>query len=139
MINNTTEHILALPRPVKHLLVLGVDALLASFKDEPIFSMTIPGKLQPYLSAGKPILAMINGEGARVVGESAYGLTCSASNSQSLADAVLRLSAMSSEKREDMGMKGLEYSKREFDRSNLISKLELMFDKLIITQPSNEV
>jgi hypothetical protein len=46
---------------------------------------------------------------------------------------------MSSEKREDMGMKGLEYSKREFDRSNLISKLELMFDQLIITQPSNEV
>ena len=30
MINNTTEHILALPRPVKLLLVLGVDALLCA-------------------------------------------------------------------------------------------------------------
>ena len=30
MINNTTEHILALPRPVKRLLALGVDALLCA-------------------------------------------------------------------------------------------------------------
>lgn len=28
MINNTVEHILALPRPAKRSLVLGVDALL---------------------------------------------------------------------------------------------------------------
>ena len=30
MINNTTEHILALPRPVKRLLALSVDALLCA-------------------------------------------------------------------------------------------------------------
>ena len=43
------------------------DALLVSLKDEPIFAMTIPGKLQSYLAAGIPIVAMLNGEGSEVV------------------------------------------------------------------------
>jgi colanic acid biosynthesis glycosyl transferase WcaI len=117
-----------MPSFIKH-----ADALLLTLKDESIFALTIPGKLQSYLAAGKPILAMINGEGARIVNESGSGLTCSASSPQSLADVVLKLSTMSKEKRQDMGRKGLEYSKREFGRSNLISKLELMFDQLLIT------
>jgi glycosyltransferase involved in cell wall biosynthesis len=45
------------------------DALLVSLKNEPIFAMTIPGKLQAYLMSGKPILAMLNGEGANIVPE----------------------------------------------------------------------
>ncbi len=109
--------------------------LLVSLKDEPIFSMTIPSKLQTYLAAGKPVLGMINGEGAMVIKESGSGVVCSAGNSQLLADAVLRLSAMSTEELEYMGKNGLEYSKREFDRSNLISRLELMFDCLILARP----
>ena len=119
-----------MPSFIKH-----ADALLVTLRNEPIFALTIPGKLQSYLASGKPILAMINGEGARVVNESGSGLTCSAGNSESLANAVLRLSAMSDEDRLDMGKKGLEYTKREFDRINLISRLELMLDQLIITIP----
>lgn len=115
------------------------NVLLVSLKDEPIFSMTIPSKLQTYLAAGKPVLGMINGEGAMVIKESGSGVVCSAGNSQLLADAVLRLSAMSTEELEDMGKNGLEYSKREFDRSNLISRLELMFDHLILARPKNEI
>ena len=122
-----------MPSFIKH-----ADALLVTLKDESIFASTIPGKLQSYLAAGKPILAMVNGEGARIVDESGSGLTCPASSPQSLTDAVLKLSAMNSKKREDMGKKGLEYSKREFDRNNLISKLELMLDQMRIARPDNE-
>ena len=35
------------------------DALLVTLKDEPIFAMTIPGKLQAYLVAGMPIIGML--------------------------------------------------------------------------------
>ena len=123
-----------MPSFIKH-----ADALLVSLKKEPIFALTIPGKLQSYLAAGKPILAMINGEGARVVDESGSGITCSAGNSQLLADAVLRLSTMSSEERDVMGKKGLEYIKREFDRSSLISSLELMLNKLIMAKSRDKL
>ena len=119
-----------MPSFIKH-----ADALLVTLRNEPIFELTIPGKLQSYLTSGKPILAMINGEGARIVNESCSGLTCSAGNSESLANAVLRLSAMSDEEREYMGKKGLEYTKREFERGDLISRLELMLDQLIMAPP----
>ena len=60
------------------------DVLLVSLKNEPVFSMTIPGKLQAYLMAGKPILAMLNGEGARIVTESGCGIACSSGDAHCL-------------------------------------------------------
>lgn len=52
-------------------------ALLVSLEDDPIFALTIPSKIQAYLAAGKPVLASLNGEGARVVleAQAGFGLT----------------------------------------------------------------
>ena len=52
------------------------DALLVSLKDTPIFAMTIPGKLQAYLAAGIPVLAMLNGEGAAIVETAGAVFSC---------------------------------------------------------------
>jgi glycosyltransferase involved in cell wall biosynthesis len=60
------------------------DALLVSLKDEPIFALTIPGKLQSYLAAGIPVIAMLNGEGAELVSEAGAGLACAAGDSAGL-------------------------------------------------------
>lgn len=100
------------------------DALLVSLKDEAIFSMTIPSKLQTYLSAGIPVLAMLNGEGSDVVRESGSGITCRAGDHEGLARAVLQLSQAKPEERLEVGRKGRELSQREFDRDTLISRLE---------------
>ncbi len=100
------------------------DALLVSLKDEPIFAMTIPSKLQTYLSAGIPVLAMLNGEGADVVLESGSGVTSRAGDHEGLAKAVLKLSQATPAERLEMGRKGRELSQREFDRDTLISRLE---------------
>lgn len=100
------------------------DALLVSLKDEPIFSMTIPGKLQSYLAAGIPVVAMLNGEGAELVKISRSGLTCAAGDHEGLAAAVLELSEMTNEERQTMGRNGLDISAREFDREVLIDRFE---------------
>lgn len=100
------------------------DALLVSLKDEPIFAMTIPGKLQSYLAAGIPVLAMLNGEGAEVVRRSGAGLTCAAGDHGGLAAAVLRLSQMSEAERQVMGENGRTISAVEFGRDGLIDRLE---------------
>lgn len=107
------------------------DALLVTLRDEPIFSMTIPGKLQSYLAAGIPVLAMLNGEGADIVQKSGAGLACPAGNGAALAEAALSLSRMSAEDRHIMGARGTELSKTEFDRDRLISKLLSWFDDLV--------
>jgi colanic acid biosynthesis glycosyl transferase WcaI len=100
------------------------DALLVSLKDERIFSMTIPGKLQSYLAAGIPVIAMLNGEGADVVRLSRSGLTCAAGDDAGLAAAVSQMLAMDREELSAMGRNGLAVSAKEFDRDTLISRLE---------------
>ncbi len=110
--------------------------LLVSLKDELIFSMTIPGKIQSYLASGRPVLTMLNGEGASIIIESGSGIACPAGDAQALADSVLKLSIMSACELEEMGRKGLEYSNREFNRSSLISTLEQLLEQTKITTSS---
>ena len=43
------------------------DALYLSLKDNDTFSKTIPGKLQTYMSIGKPIIASISGEAHDII------------------------------------------------------------------------
>jgi colanic acid biosynthesis glycosyl transferase WcaI len=108
------------------------DALLVSLKNEPIFSMTIPGKLQSYLAAGIPVVAMLNGEGAEVVKHSKSGVTCDAGSPEGLAAAVLKISVMTQEERMTMGQNGLDVSAREFDRSRLMDKLEIWLQQVVL-------
>ena len=102
----------------------GASALLVSLKAEPIFAMTIPGKVQSYLAAGLPLLGMLDGEGARVIDEAAAGLTCAAGDGRALAEAVLALHHLSPQERSAMGERGRAYGRSEFDRAALITRLE---------------
>ena len=63
----------------------SADALLVSLKPDPIFAMTIPGKVQAYLASGIPLLGMLDGEGARVIVESGAGFACTAGDGAGLA------------------------------------------------------
>src|SRR5690606_31059794 len=89
-----------------------------------IFSMTIPGKVQSYLAAGVPIIAMLDGEGARVIEQGGAGIVCPAGDSTGLASAVSRLAAMPANERAQMSRNGLHLSAAEFDRTMLIDRLE---------------
>lgn len=100
------------------------DALLVSLKNDPIFAMTIPGKLQTYLSSGIPVLGMLDGEGADLIHRSGAGLTCQAGDAAGLAKMVLEMSEMPKAQREAMGDRGKEIMSREFDRTHLIDQLE---------------
>ena len=50
------------------------DVLLVSLKKSKIFKLTIPGKLQSYLACGKPIIASLNGIGAKIIRDASCGL-----------------------------------------------------------------
>jgi glycosyltransferase involved in cell wall biosynthesis len=99
------------------------DALLVSLKAESIFAMTIPGKLQSYLAAGIPVLAMLNGEGAEIIRRSGAGICSPAGDGFALANAVTEMANMNIEERLKMGRAGLALSQKEFSRGDLIPKL----------------
>jgi len=86
--------------------------------------MTVPGKVQSYLAAGRPIVAMLDGEGARIVEESGAGYAAPAGDAAALARAVGRLMDQPAPARQAMGQAGRAYAMREFDRAALVSALE---------------
>ena len=100
------------------------DAMLVTLADQEIFGMTIPGKLQSYFAAGMPVIAALNGEGAAVIQEAQAGLTCMAGDAEGLAALVVQMSKMSPIDRKKMGINGLKFSKREFDRQMIVDMAE---------------
>ncbi|HEY8577376.1 MAG TPA: glycosyltransferase family 4 protein [Devosia sp.] len=106
------------------------DALLVSLRNEPIFALTIPGKVQSYLGAGIPILAMLNGEGAEIVVASGAGLAVAAGDGAGLAQSVRQMRALDSRDLAKMGERGLACIADQFDRSTLIAQLEQVLSTL---------
>ncbi|MBU0533491.1 MAG: glycosyltransferase family 4 protein [Candidatus Omnitrophica bacterium] len=105
------------------------DVMLATLKNEEIFSFTIPAKVQSYLACAKPIIASLAGEGARIIEESGAGFSCEPENPEALAQLALKMYHMKADERRAMGLKGREYFENNFERSKLIDQL----DRLIKT------
>jgi colanic acid biosynthesis glycosyl transferase WcaI len=101
----------------------GASALMVSLKAEPVFAMTIPGKVQSYMRSGKPIVAMLDGEGAAVIAEAGAGVVATPSDSQSLARAVSELASLTPDELASIGAAGQAYCLREFDRLTLLNQL----------------
>lgn len=102
----------------------SADCLLVSLRDEPIFATTVPGKVQSYLAAGRPILAMLGGEGAKVVRESGAGIAVPSGDSAALAEAALTLAKSSTTERAALGVAGRSYCDAQFSRDHVLDDLE---------------
>lgn len=111
------------------------DALLVSLKAEPIFSYTIPGKFQSYLKAGKPIIAMLNGECHNIVKANKCGIAVKAGDSVGLSNSIIKIMQMPSNSIKEMGNNSLNLSNTEFDRKKLINQLENWLKQLSDKNP----
>lgn len=98
-------------------------ALLVSLNDNEAFAQTVPSKIQAYLAAGRPILASINGEGARVVLEAGAGLTSVAEEVLPLVENIRRLQALDVAERDAMGKSGRDYFDANFDMPSQVNNL----------------
>jgi colanic acid biosynthesis glycosyl transferase WcaI len=105
------------------------DVLFVSLKNQPIFSLTIPSKVQAYMSSGQPLLAALNGEGAALMRQAQCGLVSPAENPQELAANVLKMRNLSSAERERLGKNGLEFFRKHFEQQDVISQIEKMISQ----------
>ena len=64
------------------------DVCLLTLQGDSAVGHTIPGKLQGYMSAGKPILGAINGASVDVINEAECGICVPAGDSKALAEAM---------------------------------------------------
>lgn len=112
--------------------ILGrAGALLVTLNADPIFARTIPSKLQAYLAVGRPIIASLNGEGARIIDEAGAGLCCPAQDARALADAIVALHRMAPQERAAMGRRGTRYFAEHFDSDLLADRLLDKFSRLL--------
>ncbi|HEY4029923.1 MAG TPA: glycosyltransferase family 4 protein [Caulobacteraceae bacterium] len=88
------------------------DALLVHLTDHPLFTITVPSKIQAYLATGRPIAAGIAGEAARLLGESGAAMVAPPSDPAALAAAIAALADIPADARRRMGLKGRRYYQR---------------------------
>lgn len=109
-------------RPIEEMPTYNAlaSALLVSLRAEPIYEMTIPSKIQTCLASGKPLVASLDGEGARVIVESGAGVVAPAEDVGRLAAVVRQLYALDQLELEEMGRRARAYYETNFDRSFVI-------------------
>jgi len=100
------------------------DAMLITMKDDPVLSATLPGKVQTYMAAGKPVIGSIGGETARVVNEEARcGLCCAPEDAAQLAE-IIRQMADDDEMRARCGDNARRYYQQYFRKEQFFAVLE---------------
>lgn len=104
--------------------------LLVTLADREIFAATVPNKVQAYMAAGRPIIACMNGEGARLVTEAGAGLAVPAEDGHGLADAVLRMYRLSASERDELAANAQAYYLQNFDHDKLVSELIEHFEEV---------
>lgn len=107
------------------------DVMLVTLKSDPVFSLTIPSKLQSYLACGRPVIAALNGEGARIINEAGAGFTCPAEDPECLAKMVLKMYRTPGSERQAMGLRGRAYYEAHFKRDMILDRLQFWMEKLV--------
>lgn len=105
------------------------DALLVSLNRGEALAQTVPSKIQAYLAAGRPVVASLDGEGARVLAEAGAGVSAPAEDAAALAEAVRALQQRSPAERAAMGEAGRRYYRAHFDPAQLAQDLVGHFEQ----------
>jgi len=103
------------------------DAVLLTLKDNKTLSYTLPGKVQSYMAAGKPIIASINGEARNVIEEAKCGYCCNAEDSVALVDLIKHF--VEDEEKYQMGLNAKEYYDKHYQKSIFMEQLEQLLYK----------
>ena len=106
------------------------DLLLATLASYNCFSKTLPNKIQAYMTAKKPIVVSMDGEGAKVIIKAKCGKAAPAENVEKLIGSVLEIFNMNSIERNILSENAYKYFEKNFCHLNLIKELENEFIKL---------
>lgn len=125
-LNQTVHFIGRFPLDAMKTFFSRADVLLVSLKDELIFNLTVPAKLQAYMCTKTSILGMLNGEGAAIINDAKCGFSVKAADSEALAEQILSMYQMSEEERNSLGENGFKYYEENFTMSTCIDNLEFI-------------
>ena len=105
-------------------LFRSADTFMVTLKKNPVFALTIPGKIQSYLAFGRPIIAALEGAGREVIEDAKAGIVVPPESPEDLAQAVLAMSRLSLKERQKQGRSARAYHERNFDRKLLFGIMD---------------
>jgi colanic acid biosynthesis glycosyl transferase WcaI len=112
------------PATVMPALIARADASLLTLKNEPIFAITVPNRLQSYMACGKPILASIDGEAAGIISDSKSGLVAPAGDLAEFICLIEKFMETTSEERVTWGDNARAYFLKHFERNKILHQLD---------------
>jgi len=110
-------------------LFVHADLMLLSLKDEEIFSMTIPAKVQSYMAFGKPIVGMLNGIGADVIRKADCGYIGDAGDYTMLANNIIEAYQQDPNILIEKGINGKNYYNQNFSKKVIIDNIIRIFQE----------
>lgn len=114
------------------------DAMLITLKADDLISSTLPGKLQSYMAARKPIIGAINGETNKVIKLVECGFCCEAENYKELSNLIVQF--CKSSKKVEMSNNAYDYYVENYSKEQFMSVLENTLRKLDVSHvPSYEI
>lgn len=116
----------------------SADALLVHLRDDPLFTITIPSKLQAYLLAGKPILMGVSGDASAMLDEAKAGVCFPSDDSLAMARAVRELARTSPERLRAMGESGAQYYHTQLRLEVGTRKFSDLFEAAVRSKPRFE-
>lgn len=99
------------------------DCLLLPLKDDEIMNLTVPAKMQAYMTGAKPIVGMINGDARDLINEIKCGIAVEASNPQKLVEAIRRIKSIDEKERLEMGKRGKTFCDDNYNKSIILDNL----------------
>lgn len=124
---NVTDKFVMVPRqPAERIPVLlsACDAAFLSFQDDPLWTKTIPAKLQSYMACGMPVVAAALGETERVIDEAGCGVCSAIGDAEGLS---LKIREMMNADLVGMGQRSRTYFEAHFDKQMLMNQMEEYF------------
>ena len=107
------------------------DILYLSLNNSPIFSKTVPAKLQSYMAYGKPVLAMISGEGNSIIKKSSCGFVVNAYDIKGLKKTLLKILNTNKKALDVMGKNGKSYYDKYFSFEMRKIQIDNILNKIL--------
>jgi glycosyltransferase involved in cell wall biosynthesis len=99
------------------------DFLIVSLINKPLFSITVPAKVQTYIAAKKPILAIINGDAADIIRDNNLGFCAEPDDISKIKSAFVKGINTSSSERDKLIMNCDKLTKSMFNKKLIIDSL----------------
>ncbi|MGC6359476.1 glycosyltransferase family 4 protein [Bisgaard Taxon 45] len=107
------------------------DVLLVHLKQDKLFEITVPSKIQAYMAIGKPIVVAVPGDAANLVMSAKCGETAISENSESIEHAILTIYNLSQSERETLGNNGKAFYFNELSLKKGTEKFIALFKNLM--------